>query len=112
MSEEMYIKAEKEYEELSKEMVVLSKFALPTENYDEEKAKLYYETRKRFCEVRNKINDYLDEKAMLNKSKDVQDTKINGYGEATNRYITSSTYERALKREQKNISSWFGIKMN
>lgn len=35
-------------------------------------------------------------------------TFINGYGEATKRYITSSTYERAEKRRQKEILSFIG----
>lgn len=33
---------------------------------------------------------------------------INGYGEATNRYISTSTYERAEKRRQKEIISFLG----
>lgn len=35
-------------------------------------------------------------------------TFINGYGEATNKYITSSTYERAEKRRQKEVLSFMG----
>jgi predicted HNH restriction endonuclease len=35
-------------------------------------------------------------------------TFINGFGEATNKYITSSTYERAEKRRQKEILSFMG----
>lgn len=35
-------------------------------------------------------------------------TFINGYGEATKKYITSSTYERAEKRRQKEILSFMG----
>ena len=30
-------------------------------------------------------------------------TFVNGYGEATNKYITSQTYERAEKRRQKEV---------
>lgn len=32
-------------------------------------------------------------------------TFVNAYGEATTRYVTSGTYERALKRTQKEIES-------
>jgi replicative DNA helicase len=35
-------------------------------------------------------------------------TFVNGYGEATKRYITSSTYERAEKRRQKAVLSFIG----
>lgn len=35
-------------------------------------------------------------------------TFVNGYGEATKKYITSSTYERAEKRRQKEILSFMG----
>jgi hypothetical protein len=35
-------------------------------------------------------------------------TFINGYGEATNKYITSSTYEKAERRRQKEILSFMG----
>lgn len=35
-------------------------------------------------------------------------TFINGYGEATNKYIATSTYERAEKRRQKEIVSFLG----
>lgn len=34
--------------------------------------------------------------------------QVNGYGERTSRYITSGTYERAVKRKQRDINSWFG----
>lgn len=35
-------------------------------------------------------------------------TFVNSYGEATKREITSSTYERAQRRTQRNINAWFG----
>lgn len=35
-------------------------------------------------------------------------TFINGYGEATTKYISTSTYERAEKRRQKEIVSFLG----
>ena len=41
-------------------------------------------------------------------SKQETKTFINGFGEATNKYITSSTYERAEKRRQKEIISFMG----
>lgn len=35
---------------------------------------------------------------------------INGFGEATDKYITSSTYERAEKRRQKEIQLFMGVR--
>ena len=35
-------------------------------------------------------------------------TFVNGYGEATNKYITSSTYERVERRRQKAVLSFMG----
>lgn len=37
-------------------------------------------------------------------------TFVNSYGEATTRYITSSTYERAQKRLMKQVESIMGLK--
>lgn len=34
-------------------------------------------------------------------------TKVNSYGEATKRYITSGTYERSQKRMQRDVDNWF-----
>jgi len=35
-------------------------------------------------------------------------TFINGFGEATNKYITSSTYDRAERRRQKEVLAFMG----
>lgn len=39
-------------------------------------------------------------------------TSVNGYGEKTNREITSSTYERAKASANNNVNNWFGRGMN
>ena len=36
--------------------------------------------------------------------------KVNGYGEKTNREITTLTYKRATARMEKAFADWFGIK--
>lgn len=36
--------------------------------------------------------------------------KVNGYGEKTNREITTLTYKRATARMEKAVDDWFGIK--
>lgn len=47
---------------------------------------------------------------ILIKQNSKQETKsfINGYGEATDKYITSTTYEKAEKRRQKEVLSFMG----
>ena len=37
-------------------------------------------------------------------------TFVNGYGEATHRYITTATYERAQKRAMKSVDGWLSGK--
>lgn len=37
-------------------------------------------------------------------------TFVNGYGEATHRYITTGTYERAQKRAMKSVDGWLSGK--
>lgn len=37
-------------------------------------------------------------------------TFVNGYGEATHRYITTTTYERAQKRAMKSVEGWLSGK--
>jgi hypothetical protein len=49
-----------------------------------------------------------DEKLASKGNKQETKTFINGYGESTNKYITSSTYERAEKRRQKEVLSFMG----
>ena len=34
---------------------------------------------------------------------------VNSYGEATDRYITSPSYERALKRQQRDVARNMGV---
>lgn len=49
-----------------------------------------------------------DEKLAKEDNSNKTKTFVNGYGEATNKYITSSTYEKAERRRQKEILSFMG----
>lgn len=49
-----------------------------------------------------------EERTANKENKNETKTFINGYGEATSKYITSLTYERAEKRRQKEILSFIG----
>lgn len=74
--------------------------------------KQWYEGSSRLKQLDNEL--YEMEKKERNKrltnenSKQETKTFINGFGEATNKYITSSTYERAERRRQKEILSFMG----
>jgi hypothetical protein len=37
-----------------------------------------------------------------------EEPRVNGFGERTNRYITSLSYERSQRPLQKEVNSWFG----
>lgn len=102
------------YEETSKKMQECSKYAVPSDKEDKENRQKYYEYRKQFTKERQEYNDKLNQileernKANNNLQKELQ--KVNGYGEATNRNITSTTYERAIRRTQRDVEKWLGIK--
>lgn len=51
----------------------------------------------RLKEENKTYNDTLDMRALIRKNKDKEQ-----------REITSSTYKRAMNRQQKNVNSWFG----
>lgn len=71
--------------------------------------KEYYDVQREMNSKRNELNKALDEMAKTRKSQTVQERKtfVNGFGEATRREITSSTYKRAQKRLQKEIEKRF-----
>jgi predicted nucleic acid-binding Zn-ribbon protein len=67
------------------------------------------EGSKKLKELLNKLYELeRKEKASLKAINKETQTLINGFGEATEREITSSTYERADKRMQKEIMCFMG----
>lgn len=56
-----------------------------------------------YCNANKKLSCFESEEQVKEEK-----TFINGYGEATKKYITSSTYERAERRRQKEIISFLG----
>lgn len=73
-------------------------------DFNEIKAEEYYAVKKQYDNVRDKKNKILDKlRAIEIKEGDSNRTFVNGYGEATSRYITSSTYERQQKRLSKEV---------
>ena len=70
--------------------------------------KEYYDVKREMNAKRNALNKALDEMAKTRKKPNsTRKTFVNGFGEATRREITSSTYERAQKRLQKEIEKRF-----
>lgn len=89
-------------------MQELARYALPGQNYNESKAAEYYSVKNKRDELRRKINDSLAAR-VKNKQEPTKPKKfVNGYGEATDKYIATSTYERAMRRQQKEVDDWFG----
>ena len=103
-----------DYDNLGDKLKEYSKYAVPTDKEDKEKRAKYYEYRKQYSQKReeynNKLNEILKEKNVVNEKLSKEITKLNGYGEATNRNITSTTYERAIRRTQRDVEKWLGIK--
>ena len=76
-----------------------------------EARKEYYATKSKRDDVVQKLSEAYkaDAEARSKQAKSEpaeKKTFVNGYREATHRYITSSTYERAQKRSMKSVDGW------
>ena len=76
-----------------------------------EARKEYYATKSKRDDVVQKLSEAYkaDAEARSKQAKSEpaeKKTFVNGYGEATSREITSSTYERAQKRLTKSVEGW------
>ena len=76
-----------------------------------EARKEYYATKSKRDDVVQKLSEAYkaDAEARSKQAKSEpaeKKTFVNGYGEATSREITSSTYERAQKRLMKSVEGW------
>ena len=77
-----------------------------------EARKEYYATKSKRDDVVQKLSKAYkaDAEARSKQAKSESAEKktfVNGYGEATSREITSTTYERAQKRLTKSVERWF-----
>lgn len=72
----------------------------------------YNEGSKIFNELRDRKSALENEKAKRRKKKQPQTSRtfVNSYGEATHRYITSLTYERAQRRLERDVVRFLGGK--
>lgn len=71
----------------------------------------YYAAQREYNAARKELNKLLDQRRAEQQKVEVptQRTFVNSYGEATTRYITTSTYERARKRAQQQVEDFLGI---
>ena len=80
-----------------------------------EARKEYYATKSKRDDIVQKLSKAYkaDSEARSKQAKSEpaeKKTFVNGYGEATHREITSSTYERAQKRAMKSVEGWLSGK--
>jgi predicted HNH restriction endonuclease len=83
--------------------------------HDKEMQPIITEWREGSAKLRTLLNELYkiedkerDEKLATQDNKKETKTFVNGYGEATKKYITSSTYERAERSRLKAVSSFMG----
>ena len=80
-----------------------------------EAGKEYYATKSKRDDIVQKLSKAYkaDSEARSKQAKSEpaeKKTFVNGYGEATHRYITTTTYERAQKRAMKSVEGWLSGK--
>lgn len=73
----------------------------------------YRKAQARYSQLQNESMRRLQAKAARNAAANAAKPKptrtfVNGFGEATHRYITSDTYERAQRRMDKEIQGFMG----
>lgn len=69
----------------------------------------YYDAQRERNELRERLNRLRDEKARSRQPQRAsQRRRVNGYGEATSREITSGTYERAQRRQRRDVDNFMG----
>ncbi|MGL6200596.1 MAG: hypothetical protein ACRC3H_16830 [Lachnospiraceae bacterium] len=91
--------------------------SIPAPSYKDPQGKKAEPILKQWREGSRKIKELIDKQNKLRDARreltpppavEQQKTFVNGFGEATTREITSSTYERAQKRLDKKILSFMG----
>jgi hypothetical protein len=73
----------------------------------------YRKAQARYSELQSESMRRLQAKAARNVAASATRAKpthtfVNGFGEATSRYITNATYERALRRTEKEVQGFLG----
>lgn len=112
-------KLDKLIKETDERILVLAREKISTDNNpsipfnEKEKAgKKYYQARSLFNNLWREKNRRLDKERTKRLKEQAAKPKpphkfINGFGETTNRYITTATYERARRRREKEAREVF-----
>lgn len=73
----------------------------------------YYKVLRQYQQAKKTLNELMNKRSKIENEKRVSSPTskkkfINSFGEATERKITSSAYERAMKRQEKEILQFLG----
>jgi len=106
-------KINNEVKETEKRIQELSKYAMPGNPamFDSNKQSQYYNERNKLTDLRKKQEELRNNVVKQSRKNNKKKTKtfVNSYGEATNREITSTTYKRAMARQEKRVRRNLGI---
>lgn len=103
---------EKRMSALSAKMVEYAPYTMSSYRGDdkEQKRNEYFKVQRQFNDTRNKLNEMQNKQRLARQAKKEVDLEMKHRDHVKQREleVTSSTYERAKKRTQKNVNSWFG----
>lgn len=102
---------DKEMDKLTTKMIELDRdyrgsFSHTNPEGDSKIRQQWLKAQAQFNKLREKKQIILDKETSARRRKDKdnrQEAFVNSYGEATKREITTSTYKRAMKRQNKNV---------
>ena len=102
---------DKEMDKLTAKMIELDRdyrgsFSHTNPEGDSKIRQQWLKAQAQFNKLREKKQIILDKETSARRRKDKnnrQEAFVNSYGEATKREITTSTYKRAMKRQNKNV---------
>lgn len=101
-------------ERLSTQMKQLAHYAMPGADYDRDMAGEYYDVKREYDTAKATERALRDElrrkKAAETPARKATQRFVNGYGEATRRHITSGSYERAMRRQEREIRNFLGAR--
>lgn len=106
---------QKQLDTLGQQMAEQARYALPsyTGSDKQRRTREYYRTQRQYNETRQKLNktqDRLNQARQRNNNSAASSERpfVNSFGEATTRNITSATYERSQRSQERRIRSLLG----
>lgn len=104
---------EEKMDDLRSRMSELASSATPGANHDDARAEEYYSVQRQYNIQREKVNTLLDMKAEITRKLEAERNRQRDldreHVRQREREITTTTYERAQKRLQRQVDTWFGI---